>query len=367
MMTSLAIRYRIHLLILARSRSCSSWIPADTPPDSLSNPSPAPTSIKASHLTTPPLPPPTMPISPYFRPPRPDKDLLFVDYDLLSHPDSDQMIFGPLELDDHALLSPTWDPAHDIPYNQPISPILSDNPASPYHASDYDISDASPSTHSFGGFDDVHPILDLDDSNLSHWLTDSHLDPSSSSPIPIRSTQSDPHSPSAFISYGSHFSPSGFAALHPLPRSLSPAEISDGYLSSPGLGVVSISPAETSLRPPAWASQLWDSSHYAPATRSSGLHPPLSQNPYTAKGRFHPRRDANPLGLSFQSSSAPSPNAATLTRAYSRRADSASVSDDRDATVRRRRKMPPDDPVKSAESRTCISDHIRSFCELSLC
>ncbi|KAF8559177.1 hypothetical protein OG21DRAFT_1403831 [Imleria badia] len=203
-------------------------------------------------------------------------------------------------------------------------------------------------------------MFDLDDSNLSQWLNESHvspLDPSSSSPIPIRGTQSDPQSPPAFISYGNNtfpqntsFSPSDFAALHPLPRSLSPTEISDGYLSSPGLGVASISPAETSLRPPAWASRLWDSSHYT-STTSGPPHSPLSENPYIAKGqRFQPRRDANPLGLMFQSSSAPSPNVATLTRAYSRRSESVSVSDDRDATVRRRKRLPPDEPPKDLKS-----------------
>ena len=401
MMTSLAAGYRIRgplwiscraPLILSRFHSYSSFNPS---PDSLSNLPPAPTPIKANLPTPPPLPPipRTMPLPPYpLRPHRTssmsDKDLInFVDtspYDLISPVDTDQMIFGPLDIDDPSLLSPTWDPARDLAYNQPISPILSDNPASPCRASDFDISDASPSStfydsHSFGGFDDVQPMLDIDDANLSQWLNDSHvspLDPSSSSPIPIRGTQSDPQSPPAFIPYGSHafpqnasFSPSDFAALHPLPRSLSPAEISDGYLSSPGLGVASISPAETSLRPPAWASQLWDSSHYTPSTsaRPSGPHPPLSENPYTAKGhRFQPRRDANPLGLMFQSSSAPSPNAATLTRAYSRRAESVSISDDRDATVRRRKRLALDEPpkdVKSSESRTCLSDHIRPFCD----
>jgi hypothetical protein len=407
-MTRLVAGYRIRgppwissraPLVLSRFHSYSSLNPADTSPDSLSNLPPAPTTIKANlpapYLALPPAPR-TMPLLPYphrtRRPttvtdaPMKDPTSLsnFVDhspYDLISPVDTDQMIFGPLELDDPSLLSPPWDPSRDLAYNQPISPILSDNPASPHRASDFDIPDASPSSafydsHSFGGFDDVQPMFDLDDSNLSQWLNDSHvspLDPSSSSPIPIRGTQSDPQPSPAFIPYGNNvfsqnasFSPSDLAALHPLPRSLSPTEISDGYLSSPGLGVASISPAETSLRPPAWASQLWDSSHYTPSRHPSGPHSPLSENPYTAKGqRFQPR-SVNPLGLMFQSSSAPSPNVATLTRAYSNRAESVSVSDDRDATVRRRRKSPPDESprdLKSSESRTWISDHIRPFCD----
>lgn len=405
MMTILAAGYRIRgpfsraPLVLARLHSYSSLNTAL--PDSLSNRPPAPITIKANlpapYSALPPIPHP-MPLPPYPRrihrpntvPDAPIKDpaplMNFVDpcsYDLVSPTDTDHMIFGPLELDDPSLLSPRWDPSRDLVYNQPISPTLSDNPVSPPRASDFDIPDASPSStfydsHSFGGFDDAQPIFDLDDSNLSQWLNDSHvvspLDPSSSSPIPIRGTQSDPQSPPAFIPYGNSpfpqdtsFSPSAFAALHPLPRSLSPTEISDGYLSSPGLGVASISPAETSLRTPAWASQLWDSSHYTTTSgRPSVPHSPLSDNPYATKQRFQPRRDVNPLGLMFQSSSAPSPNAATFTRTYSRRAESVSVSDDRDATVRRRKKSPPDEPprdLKSSESRTCISHHVRPFCD----
>ena len=403
-MTRMAARYRIRGPLWSSNRTplvlahfYRSFKTADNSPDSLSNLPPAPTTIKDNPQPSLALPS-VMPLSPYphrtLRPTpvsdAPMKDatslMNFVDpspYDIISPADTDQMIFGPLDLDDPSLLSPSWDPSHNLAYNQPISPILSDNPASPRRASDFDVPDASPSStfydsHSYGGFDDVQPMFDLDDSNLSQWLTDSHVDPSSSSPIPIRGTQSDPQSPPAFVPYGNNafpqntsFSPSDFAALHPLPRSLSPTEISDGYLSSPGLGVASISPAETSLRPPAWASQLWDSSHYTPPATSghhSGPHSPLSQNPYTAKGqRFQSRRDANPLGLMFQSSSAPS-NVAMLTRAYSRRSESesVSVSDDRDATVRRRKKLSPDEPprdLKSSESRTCISDHIRPFCD----
>ncbi|KAG9317355.1 hypothetical protein JVU11DRAFT_1554 [Chiua virens] len=358
MMTSLAARYRIRPRVFN--------IPYSSPaPSSLINP------LKFVLIPSPFPPLPRTMSLPYRSLSdthmKDASDLVnFVDtspYDLISPTDTDQMIFGPIDIDGPSLLSPSWHPA----YNQPISPILSDNP-SPRRASDFDIPDASPSStcfdsHSFSSFDDVQPMLDLDDSNLSQWLHDSHvspLDPSASSPIPIRTTHSDFQSPPAFVPYGSHafpqsasFSPSDFAALHPLPRSLSPGDISDGYLSSPGLGVASISPAETSIRPPAWASQLWDSSHYISSSsgRPSALHPPLSENPYTAKGQhFQPRRDPNPLGLMFQSSSAPSPNAATLTRAYSHRAESVSVGDDRDATVRRRKKSPVDESPKDSKS-----------------
>ncbi|KAG6336586.1 hypothetical protein ID866_2495 [Astraeus odoratus] len=330
--------------------------------------------------------------TPDFRPPRPQSQshphpvahqdpnikptpplLSYPDCAMLS-PDGDQMIFGPLDLEESSLLSPSalrgqWDIPRDYAFHQPVSPITSDHPTSPRRASDFDIPDASPSSPFYEttafAFDDVHSILDLEDSNLSQWLNEPQIsttfDPSSSSPIPIRGAQSDPQSPSAALPYGHQtfphnapFSPPDLAALHTLPRSLSPTNLSDGYLSSPGLHLTSISPADTSLRPPSWASQLWDPSQYPPTSsgRPSAAHSPLSENPYSAKKqRFQPRREANPSGLMFQSSSAPSPNVPMLSRSYSRRAESESVSDDRDATIRRKKKSPPlQEPPKDARS-----------------
>ncbi|KIL00516.1 hypothetical protein PAXRUDRAFT_129737 [Paxillus rubicundulus Ve08.2h10] len=299
-------------------------------------------------------------------------------YGLMSATDADHMIFGPLELEESSLLSPTfhsaWDPSRDFIYNHPISPIMSDNPGSPRHPSDFEVSDSSPrstfyDSGAFGGFDEVHSMLDIDNSNLSQWLNDvPALDPSCSSPIPIRGTQSDPQTPPSFVPFSSHvfpqctsYSPSDFAALHPLPRSLSPTDGSDGYLSSPGFRMSSISPADTSMGPLAWAAQPWDSSQY-PVSTSSGRPSVLSENPYTAKGhRFQPRRDANPVGLMFQSSSAPSPlqSNASSTRPYSRRAESVSVSDDRDATVRRKKRLPPEESSK--DSRSVDSPPLKSI------
>ncbi|KAH7887528.1 GRIM-19 protein-domain-containing protein [Phlebopus sp. FC_14] len=330
-----------------------------------------PARIKATRVMPSPIPPSSSPATmslPNYRPQDHQiKDLAsFVDvHDIPSDPDS--LIFGPLELEDTPLLSPYthWDRPRDYNYNHPISPIMSDHTTSPCRASDFEIPDASPPSAFYDtpafppAFDEVQSLLDLDDCHLSQWLTEPHADPSSSSPIPIRGAQSDPQSPPSFIPYPDHafphntsFSPD-LAALQPLPRSLSPADGSDGYLSSPGLRLSSISPAETSLRPPQWASHLWDSSHYLASTSSgcqSVHHPPLSENPYTAKRqRFQPRRDTNPLATMFQSSSAPSPlqsNSPTMSRAYSRRADSVSVSDDRDATVRRKKKSPLEEPPK---------------------
>lgn len=263
-------------------------------------------------------------------------------YDMLS-PDGDQLIFGPLEFDEG--MQPSWDP---LTYHHSLSPPTSDHTPSPHRLSDFEIPDTSPNSSfydsAFGRFDDMHSMLDLDGAHFSHWLNEPVLD-SPTSPIPIRGAGPDPQSPTLF-SYPNHtftpsasFSPSEFAAPHQLPRSLSPADGSDGYLSSPGLRVASISPAETSLRPPPWATQLWDSPQYE-ASSSARVHQPLSEHPYGVKRqRFQPRRDMSTLG--FQSSSAPiQTGMPSMTRNYSsRRGESVSVTDDRDATVRRKKRL----------------------------
>jgi hypothetical protein len=59
------------------------------------------------------------------------------------------------------------------------------------------------------------------------------------------------------------------------------------------------------------------------------------------------------LGQVFQSSSAPSPvqtRTPNLARTYSPRAESASVSDDRDATVRRKKRLMSPEASGSAET-----------------
>jgi hypothetical protein len=286
-------------------------------------------------------------------------------YDMLS-PDGDQLIFGPLEFDEGPLLTPSmapsWDSPNDFGYHYPLSPPTSEHTPSPHRVSDFD---ASPNNSfydsAFGRFDDMHSLPDLDGNHFSHWLNEPVLD-SPTSPIPIRGAGLDPQSPPLFaypnhtFTPGASFSPSEFAAPHQLPRSLSPADGSDGYLSSPGLRVASISPAETSLRPPPWATQLWDSPHYDTSTSSGRVHQPLSEHPYAVKRqRFQPRRDLSSLG--FQSSSAPiQTGMPSMTRNYtsSRRGESVSVSDDRDATVRRKKRLSTDElsrEEKSADSR----------------
>jgi hypothetical protein len=61
------------------------------------------------------------------------------------------------------------------------------------------------------------------------------------------------------------------------------------------------------------------------------------------------------LGQVFQSSSAPSPvqsRAPNLARPYSRRAESVSVSDDHDATVRRKKRLTSPDVSSGVETAT---------------
>jgi hypothetical protein len=379
---------RLAPLKQARWRSYMSSYPADTPSDWL-YPQPPPPTIKASpshslflpHTSI--MPMDSYPIHRDSTLPRISissdtgmKDSMnFLDsssYDMLS-PDGDQLIFGPLEFDEGPLLSPSmppsWDSPNDFTYHHPLSPpASSDHTPSPHRLSDFDIPDTSPNNSfydsAFGRFDDMHSMLDLDGAHFSHWLNEPVLD-SPTSPIPIRGAGPDPQSPSLF-SYPNHtftpsasFSPSEFAAPHQLPRSLSPADGSDGYLSSPGLRVASISPADTSLRPPPWATQLWDSSHYEPSSSTARVHQPLSEHPYGVKRqRFQPRRDMSTLG--FQSSSAPiQTGMPSMMRNYSsRRGESVSVSDDRDATVRRKKRLSTEElsrEEKSADLRMQLS------------
>ncbi|KAG2369705.1 hypothetical protein BDR07DRAFT_1388157 [Suillus spraguei] len=367
------LRFRMPLRIAplkqARWRSYTSSYPVDTPSDSLC-PQATPPTIKANVSRSFSLPlscsTHTMPIPmdsyPHRDPhsttlPRislstdtPMKDSMnFLgssSYDMLS-PDNDQLLFGPLEFDEGPLLSPSmalsWDSPNDFGYHHPLSPPTSDHTPSPHHLSDFDVTDTPPNNSfydsaSFGRFDDMHSMLDLDAPHFP-WLNDP--------------CWPDPQSPPLF-SYPNHtftpsasFSPSEFALPHQLPRSLSPADGSDGYLSSPGLRVASISPAETSLRAPPWT-QLWDSPQYGTSTSSTRVHQPLSDHPYGVKRqRFQPRRDISSLG--FQSSSAPiQTGMLSMTRNYSSRP--VSVSDDRDATIRRKKRLSTDELSREEKS-----------------
>lgn len=298
--------------------------------------------------------------------------------------ESDQMIFGPLDFDEGTQYASSipfaWDPYNEFDSHSPIS-HMPGPPSSISTQFDANVSHTSPhdtflDSGAFSG--DGHASHDFDDGNfyLSHWLNEPDLPAmqSSSSPIPIRSATMGPQSPSPFVPYSelplfpqdASFSPAEFAALHPLPRSASPLPSFEDHTFE-NQHFDSISPQEMSLQPPAWASHLWESPSYlrpAASSRASARPSPLSEN--TLRQRF--RRDSLPVGQIFQSSSAPSMGQIrppSQPRSYSRRAESVSVSDDRDATVRRKKRIPvyeePRTVDKASEGRAYSPAVIRAL------
>ena len=196
----------------------------------------------------------------------------------------------------------------------------------------------------------------LDD--LSTWINDPDLSPSSPIPIPSPTDTTFSTSPSSYVAYTDpNFSPAAFAALHPLPRSMSPpSSFEDNLMARPRVHSV-VSPRDmSSLQTPSWATQLWDApSAQRTISRPSVRHSPLTTTSDLATIRM--RRSSLSSGPLFQSSSAPTLTETlvpAMTRAYTRRADS--VTDDRDATVRRKRRSPEDDtPVPSTSKATSDS------------
>ncbi|KAH8988508.1 hypothetical protein EDB92DRAFT_1800465 [Lactarius akahatsu] len=271
--------------------------------------------------------------------------------------DQEQLIFGPLEIDDgrrqDSTLSFPWDANGALPPSSPATaPSVTASPAS--SASLLDFSTSPPSSDfsftpgSFPGLNEVNPsFVDLDDRNLySNWLVDD-VSLASSAPVPISATHdSQPQtmlttfgdtSSLAFPKMGP-FSPSlEFATLHPLPRSVDDTP------------VASISPPQ--LSQPSWAAQLWTRS--GPTALNASplphlLHPPDESDNFATQRPLRGRRDSLSAHAIFQSSSAPSGlhvHTPPLARGYSRRADSVSMDDDHDATVRRKRKVSDQDPL----------------------
>ncbi|KAH9045280.1 hypothetical protein EDB85DRAFT_2070139 [Lactarius pseudohatsudake] len=264
--------------------------------------------------------------------------------------DQEQLIFGPLEIDDgrrhDSALSFPWDANGVLPPSSPATaPSVTASPAST--ASLLDFSTSPPSSDfsftpgSFPGLNEVNPAFD--DRNLySNWLVDD-VSLASSAPVPISATHD--HQPQTMLTtFGDTsslafpkmgpFSPSlEFATLHPLPRSVDDTP------------VASISPPQ--LSQPSWAAQLWTRS--APtAPLPHLLHPPDESDNFATQRPLRGRRDSLSAHAIFQSSSAPSGlhvHTPPLARGYSRRADSVSVDDDHDATVRRKRKISGQDPL----------------------
>lgn len=270
--------------------------------------------------------------------------------------DQEQLIFGPLEIDDGArrqdpALSFPWGPNGALPSSPATAPSATASPASSASLLDFGTSppssDFSFTPGSFPGLTEVNPtFVDLDDRNLySNWLVDD-LSLASSAPLPIHATQdSQPQtvlntfgntSSLAFPKMGP-FSPSlEFATLHPLPPSVDDTP------------VASISPPQ--LSQPSWAAQLWTRTGHTTSNASPLphlLHPPDETDNFATQRPLRGRRDSLSAHAIFQSSSAPSGlHALTppLARGYSRRAGSDGMDDDPDGTVRRKRKVSDHDP-----------------------
>jgi hypothetical protein len=299
----------------------------------------------------------------------------------MSHFDSpasnSDMIF-PLEFDDGQQFSPELAVPWDSGRHNGQQSYLSESSASPLHPFDFN----SPHTNALfdsGQYTGMPEMQSPDDNGgfFSQWLKEPECPPldNSSSPIPIRTSTSVPQTPPQFHEYveqftfpqDASFSPSDFAALHPLPRSASPSlpGFPEDTKSFPAFD----NACESSLQPPVWASQLWDTpsrSHSgSPASPRSPPHSPLSKSSYALKRQsLDARTRKSSLGQVFQSSSAPSPvqyRAPNLARPYSRRAESVSVSDDRDATVRRKKRLTSPEasgPTETASDSCTFSYHI---------
>ncbi|KAI0268130.1 hypothetical protein BC834DRAFT_923240 [Gloeopeniophorella convolvens] len=275
--------------------------------------------------------------------------------------DSEHLIFGPLDTDDSRrhdnAFSFPWDAAGALPPSSP-APAHSATASPASSASLLDFGTSPPSSDfsftpgSFPGFSEMNPaFLDFDDRNLySNWLVDdlSVPPPSASAPISISSVP-DPQSLPAFAaSYGDSslafpkmgaFSPSlEYAALHPLPRSVDETPIA------------SVSPPQISQ--PSWAAQLWSQTDATSPNPTASplpqlLHPPEETDNFATQ-RPRARNNSLPAHAIFQSASAPSGfqvRAPSLARPYSRRAESVSMDEDHDATVRRKRKVSDSDPL----------------------
>jgi len=330
-----------------------------------------------------PSPAPMQPVSDYSRRlnrqrfPPPDCSPLMLDHSpLTDYPrepfppespvfESEQLLFGPLDMDDSRRHDPSlsfpWDGTGLLP-TSPVPPHS--NTASPASSASLlefgtspPSSDLSFTPGSFPGLAEVnHTFADLDDRNLySHWLVDDISAPASASvPIIASSAPSDPQPPlqTNLSPYGGNnsslvfpkmgaFSPSlGYTTIRPLPQ------------ETP---MTSISPPQISQ--PSWAAQFWS---HADATGANAsplpqlLHPPDESDNFATQRPHRGRNNSLPAHAIFQSSSAPpgfQVRTPPLARGYSRRAESVSTDDDYDATIRRKRKVSMEPPASSDRTR----------------
>ncbi|KAF8827088.1 hypothetical protein HHX47_DHR5001031 [Lentinula edodes] len=248
-------------------------------------------------------------------------------------PSDDQLLFDmeDVSFTHDASSGPfSWDLKNDT--DSDIKPAYYTAGPSPL-SSNYDyLSQASPTD----SFYDPSAYLTHEDSTsfdnnlFGSWIHEPELIPIPSPVAPIPISPNDPQNLEPFFTFGerSHFpqdhglSPSEFAALQPLPMSPSSSyEESHAFPRQRVDSMTSISPADISaVQTPEWVS-LFDNT----ATPSS-------------------------ISIRTPASSRPSTQSRSASSMASRRAESVSLSDDRDATVRRRRKV----------SNTSVEEHEKS-------
>jgi len=264
--------------------------------------------------------------------------------------DSEQLLFGPLDMDDgRRPLAFPWDATGALPTSPLLAHSTTASPASSASLLDFGTSppssDFSFTPGSYPGLREVNPaFVELEDRNLySNWLVDDlSAAPSASVPIIVSSAPSDAQPPPttltqyvsdnslAFPKMASSSPSLEYASLHPLPRSVEETPMG------------SVSPPQISQ--PSWAAQLWS---HADTTGSASplpqlLHPPDASDSFATQRPQRVRNNSLPAHAIFQSSSAPSGlhvHTPPLARGYSRRAESVNIDDDHDATVRRKRKV----------------------------
>jgi hypothetical protein len=274
--------------------------------------------------------------------------------------DSEQLLFGPLDMDDGRRHDPSlafpWDATGTLPPTRlpHHSHSVTASPASSASLLDFGTSppssDFSFTPGSFPGLPEVNPAFaELEDRNLySNWLVDDLSAaplPSASVPIIVSSAPSDAQPPPPQTTLTQYVGDNGlvfpkmnpsspsleYASLRPLPRSVEESPMG------------SISPPQISQ--PSWAAQLWS---HADTTGAGGsplpqlLHLPDESDSFATQRPQRGRNISLPAHAIFQSSSAPSglhAHTPPLARGYSRRAESVSIDDDHDATVRRKRKV----------------------------
>ncbi|KAL7282569.1 hypothetical protein PYCCODRAFT_1466082 [Trametes coccinea BRFM310] len=288
-----------------------------------------------------------------------------VQYDHLVS-DSDAMIFG-IDIDDalhHESKAPmSWEATYahlttsSIPF--PGSPDSMNSQLEPIAHGHTRRFDSTFSNSSSNYYPPSTP--EYNESALySNWIADpdAAAPRTTSVPIPIPSAAhaQSPQLSSPFAAFSdnssifpdvSPFSPTtAYAALQPLPMSPPDDALMMDHIRSELSGAVS-PPANlfADAGAPSWASQLWTTQSTVPSPGAPVPIGPLSQEDNFATQRQRvPVRRGTPVTQMFQSSSAPSPSHArpplvVHSRPYStRRSESISEHDDRDATVRRKKR-----------------------------